>query len=267
MNIPKLQGIFDEVGFQDAIALLLLDNSNLVNIPVIPEVKGLIENNQMADVLWTLPRSAITITSVGWNINASVQPGGLVGGGLLVELPEMDTDSPNVSGPPATWKISVVGMIEPNTALLPGIGIGMTSSQLCQYALDQLHLLNVFGFGSLKAQTAAIVAAHDWMGMKPGIVAHRVTFTARIGRTQTQRSASVTADFASSPGQCTLNCSDTGADIFYVLNGNASSMPVKSNPNAIFYNGAFNVTSGDEILAASRKAGLNTSEIFGYTAP
>ena len=264
MNIPKLTNIVDEIALESAVSLILLDNAFLANVPILPEIKGLIENSQMADVLWTLPRSAFTLSDTGWKINKDAAAG-LVGGGILIEIPEMNTDSPSVSGPPATWKIGIVGMVEVNTALVAGTGIGMTSSQLCQIALDQLHLQNIFGFGTLKAERGAITAAHDWMQMKPGITAHRVTLSATIGRTQTKRSAAVSAVFGSS--QCTLSCTDGSAAIYYVLNGVPGSVPVAANPAAILYAGPFNVNSGDKVLAASKSSVTILSEIFGYTAP
>lgn len=260
MNIPKLPTIVDEVAVQKALTLILCSSAALSTVPILPQVKLLMEADLLTDSLWTLPRAAFTITEDGWQVNQGAT--GLVGAGILVEMPEMDNDSPGVSGAPATWMASIVAFEERNTNFLTGTGIGISSSQLCQMVQDSLHLQNIYGIGTFQCVQAAIRQATDWEDRNPGIIAYRTTLRAKVGRVQTVRSEPVTAQF--NLGLCTLTCSDNTATIYYTTDG---SVPVAANPAAVKYSAPFNVTSGTTVMFGSTKTGLNQSQINGATAP
>ena len=336
MNVPAIT-LVDEIALQKAIALILCSDSRLVNVPVVPEIKFLQESELALNAIWTMPRSAFTVTATGWQVNATayanlitpgtydgtgsftqngltignpysfifgendlsfndgitdhlsvggtvyfvatsasivltgtpdlavtatLQTNALVGGGILVEQPEMDSNSPGVSGPAATWKVPIVGFVEPNTAFVPNVGIGFTSSQLCQIALDILQNLFSYQYGTFQIEQQAIKAANDRQTESPGIAAHRVVVKATIGRVQSVRSVSVTAIFGG--GNCTLTCADGTASILYTTD---LSEPVTANPNAIAYAGPFAVASGAVIKFASHKAGTIVSQIVGAQSP
>lgn len=262
MNIPTLPNLVDEIALMKTLALVLRDEARLAAVPVMPEVKFLMESETALDVLWTLPVSGFINTADGFDV---IQGGatGTVGNGILVEMPEMDDNSPGVrNGSPATWKVGIVGFCEPNVAFTPGIGSGFTASQLCQIAQDVTQMLNIYGFGTFKSDASAIKAANDWTSLKPGVTAYRLTIGATVGRVVSQRSANVTASF--NAGLCTLTCTDGAAAIYFTTDG---TPPVKSNPNATLYSAPFAVDSGSTINFASRKAGTVVSHIWGSTAP
>lgn len=262
MNIPTLNALVDEIALQKCIALILRDEARLAAVPVMPEVKFLMDAEITLDALWQLPVSAFTNTADGFVV---VQGGatGTVGNGILVEMPEMEKRSPGVrSGDPATWKVGIVGFCEPNTAFATGVGSGFTSSQLCQIADDVFQMLNVYGFGTMQGDGSGIKAANDWTSLNPGVTAHRLTLTATVGRVVSARSTNVTASFAG--GLCTLACSDGAAAIWYSVD---RTPPVSSNPNAALYATPFAVDSGTTVMFSSRKSGVVVSQIWGAVAP
>ncbi|MDE2096187.1 MAG: chitobiase/beta-hexosaminidase C-terminal domain-containing protein [Patescibacteria group bacterium] len=263
-TIPKLAGIVDEVALQKAITLILADDARLALVPIMPQIKFLADGELLEDVLWQLPRSAFTLTADGWTVNTQTTPNQPVGAGILVEMPEADSDSPKVSGPPLTWKVPIVAFQELNANWLPGTGIGITSGQLCQICLDVCQNLYVFGYGAFTVETAAIKPATDWTSLKPGIEAHRLLLTATVGRTQTPRSAPVVIAIAA--GVATLTCADPSAQILYTTD---FTEPVASNPNASQCVSGFqlNVASGTIVKAATKTAGKTLSPIVGAVAP
>ena len=262
MNIPTLPVLVDEIALQKTIALILRDEIRLAAVPIMPEVKFLMDAEIALDALWQLPVSAFTNTADGFEVTQGGATG-TVGNGILIEMPEMDDNSPGVrQGSPATWKVGIVGFCEPNTAFTTGVGSAFTSSQLCQIAQDVFQMLNIYGFGTFKSEASAIKAANDWTSLKPGVTAHRFTITATVGRVVSQRSANVTAGF--NAGNCTLTCSDGAAAVYYTTDG---TPPVKSNPNATLYATPFAVDSGMTVMFSSRKSGVVVSQILGATAP
>jgi hypothetical protein len=268
MNVPILTGLTDLVYLQNAITLLLLADSR-IQVPVIPEIKLIMENDQSVEALWTLPQSAFTVTPQGVTINATAAPGS-VGAGLLVEMPEATAESPGVSGSPLTWGVNIVCFEERNTNFLAGTGSLITSEQYAELCLDMLQHQWIYGFGTLEAKRNIITPAHDWMNIHPGILAYRASFRATIGRIQSTRSASATPTI--STGTCTITCTDNSATIYYTIDG---SMPVSSNVNssnpagigATVYTAPFAVNSGTTVLCASQKTGLITSQVTGIKAP
>jgi hypothetical protein len=261
-SIPKLTGIIDEISLQKSLALIIADDARLALVPVMPQIKFLADAELLEDILWQLPRSAFTLTADGWEVNTAVTPGQPVGAGILIEMPEMDTDSPKVSGTPATWKIGIVCFQEINTNFLPGLGIGITSGQLCQIVLDICQNLYIFGYGTFNPEQGAIKAANDWTSLKPGIEAHRLTLTGTVGRVQSTRSAIVQPSFA--VGDCILTCADGTATVLYTTD---FTEPVATNPNAHVYEGPFAVSGGTVVKCSSKVAGKILSSICGAIAP
>lgn len=273
MNIPILAGgITDLVALQAAVSIVLRDDPRLANVPIVPEVKFIMENDQSIDALWTLPVSAFTITTQGVTINGQGAPG-LVGAGILVEMPGATSDSPEVSGPPLTWDVDIVCFEERNTNFLAGIGTGVTSEQYAQIVLDILQLQYLGPqFNTLKSKQSAINPAHDRMQLTPGIIAYRTSLRSDAGRNQTPRTQPVAATFLG--GNCTLTCGDGAAAVYYTTDG---TMPCSANVNAAnpagagatLYAAPFAVTSGQSLLFAARNtaANLNISQVRSASAP
>jgi hypothetical protein len=263
MNVPILNnGIIDLVAVQNAITLILLDDDRLALVPVLPEIKLHQEADIMVDTVWTTPRSALTVTPNGVEVNFAGDGKGPVGAGLLVEMIEAVCPANQLSGPPLTWKIHVVSFEERNTNLTPGTGIGIMSEQLAQIVLDALHGLFITGMGALQASAAPIQPAHDWMTLKPGLFATRTTVEATVKRQQ--RAAVVNVTGIWTVDSLALACTDGAAAIYFTTDG---SMPVASNPNATLYAAPVSVASGTVVLAAARKAGSSISNILPFIAP
>lgn len=267
MIIPATKAVANTRGLQAAVALILANDPKLARVPIVTEAKFLSEAELMLDVLWTVPRSMFTVKDGGIDINTVVTPGP-VGGGLLIEKFEARTDSPGVSGPPTTWKIKIVAFSENNVNFLPNLGINISADDLCQIAKDILHEQHIYGYGSLKADTNWLTPADDWMTIKPGIEASRLTLNATLGVIQTPHCKPVRITFAGN--LCTLTCTDTDPElqIYYTQQKDAiGTMPVKANNKASEYSAPFEVESGDLILASSIKPNSNLSEITGEIAP
>ena len=263
MNVPILNnGIIDLVQVQNAITMILLDDDRLTLVPVLPEIKLHQENDLMIDTVWTTPRSALSVTPNGVEVNFAGDGKGQVGAGLLVEMIEATCPANQLSGPPLTWKIHVVAFEERNTNLTAGTGIGIMSEQLAQIVLDSLHGLFITGMGSLQASAVPIQPAHDWMTLKPGLFATRTTVEATVKRQQ--RAAVVNVSGTWNAGSLTLSCVDGLSAIYYTTDG---TMPVASNPNATLYSTPVPVASGTVVLASARKAGANRSNILPFIAP
>jgi len=269
IQVPKISGVVDLVWLQNMVAMLLLDDPRIV-CPVVPEYKFLMDSDQSVDALWQLPQGAFTLTPSGVTINSGVSAG-LVGAGLLVEMPTATTDSPGVSGPPATWHVTVVAFEERNTNWLPQTGTCVAAEQYCELVVDILQNEAVYKFGTFQAERNWMTPAHDRMTMNPTIIALRATVQATVGRTQTKRTPAVAITF--SAGNCALLCADGAAAIYYTVDGSA---PVRSNTNpdnaagvgASLYAAPFAVASGT-VLAAARNAAAGTtlSAVAGATAP
>ena len=278
--------ITDLTGLLSQVTLILLDDPRL-NVPIVSEWKLQMESDQQVSILWQLPRSAITVLpngilsvsgATGGNYSAPnpATPSSRVGAGIMIEMPEMDVNSPDVTGSPATWKLSVVCFEERNTNFTPGVGTGVSSEQYAQIVLDDLQLQWTYLYGTIKVKQNAIQPAHDLMSQPvfDGIWAMRVSFEATTGRLQSTRSAGVTS-FVNN-GFCTLSCSDPGAAIFFTVDYSApTSSNCNSNPLAApgvgstLYTAPFAVTSGQTILYASRNFTTNTtlSPVGGTLVP
>ena len=276
MKIPQLYGITDLVALQNLVALILLSDDRLKNVPVLPEFKLYMESDLMVDALWTLPRSAFTVGPDGVTVNTQVNSGkvGPVGAGLLVEMVEGSLQYPDEPGPSINWEVNVVALEERNTNLTAGVGIGITAEQLVQVVLDILHILLIRDFGTFRAAPKPFAPAHDWMTMKPGINAYRASLLSLNNRNQSQRPPPVNITF--NAGVCSLATAYGTADTIYytqtpvpqdgsvVTNAPA---PVKANTTAQVYAGPFPVVTGDVVSAAAYTAGTVQAPINTQTAP
>jgi hypothetical protein len=267
VNKPILAGIIDITRLQDFLAMILADDPRLKDIPVFPEFKFQMDSELMLDCLWTLPKTAFSFTASGWTVNQldEAAPRGLTGAGLLVEMPEGESTSNTVSGPPLKLVLNIVAMEERNTNLLDGTGTGIMAEQLAQLVLDILQNQQIAGYGCIVASPrCGPLPAHDWMALRPGIMCSRATLEIQVGgRTQTPRvPAPVALTFAG--GNCTLTNPDGSAVIYYTTDG---SPPVQSNTSATKYTGPFACPSQTKVLCSARVAGKILSEISGQTAP
>lgn len=262
MTIPQIQQSIDVVALQNAIALILRDEPRLSDIPIVPELKLHMEGDMQASILWTIPRSAFTVTALGVTVNQQSNQGATapVGAGIMVEMPTASTKSPNVSGAPNTWDIGIVAFEERNMNITPQTGTGLMSEQICLIAKDVLHLQQIFGFGCLRVKENWFSPAHDWMGIFPGIIANRVVLEGISAGPYTPRSKPVMLSYNAGTGLLTMTCNDATATIRYTNDG---TMPVSANSNAQQYTTPIAVSAGDYILAASRTPTTNLSEIFG----
>lgn len=273
MNFPTpLSSVVDLTGLQNAVALILMSDDRLAQVPVIPEWKLHMESDVQVDALWTLPRSCFRVTggsvevqNVAEDSNDPQNTTNPVGAGLLVEMPEGSTAGSNPTGPPLNWDIHVVAFEERNVSWNPATGAMVTAEQLAQVVLDILHLQVYHLFGTISAKVSGTIGpARDWMSLpgKEGLNVWRATLRSTQARDQTPRTQVAQCSFDS--GQATLACPDPAAVIRYTLDGTA---PVSANPSALQYNGPFAVPSGTLVLYGAKSPGRLAGPINGKVAP
>lgn len=256
--------------------MILLSDERLNNVPILPEYKLHMESDMQVDLLWTVPRTAVRIDGSGVSIGGGLTDGvpGPTGAGLLIEMPGANCNSPGVSGPPLTWRVSVVAFEERNVNWTPisgnsGGGTFILAETLALIVLAVLHNQAMVGIGNIYTiNSLPIAPAQDWMALKPGIIAYRVTLQGTAARPQWQRSAVVTQALNLQPDGtyiATLTCPDSTAEIRFTLDG---SPPVVANPASIIYDPSNppTVLSGQSILSASSRPGYLLSAIGGITA-
>ena len=183
---------------------------------------------------------------------------GKIGAGVLVEMPTLTVDKPNVEGPIYEVDISLLCMEQPTINLNSTSGTCMSAEELAQNCLDIFHLLVIDGVGQLRAAPIAIQPATEF----PGMVAYRAHMSVMNPRGQTARAGYCTIVFAT--GQATITCS-TGDEVWFTTDG---SYPCPTgNPVARKYSGSFDVNSGDVIRASSWAADKNLSAVRQAVAP
>jgi len=245
--------VIDLIQIQNDVFGLLMSAPQLAVVNIVNERKFIMQQEIEVDAIWQTLRN------------------GKSGCGILVEQPDVITDSPNVTGPPQSVQLSFV-CFQNGDAAFTDMGSGLFAEQMEQFVIDALHLQNIGGLGSLVVRGNFSSPARDY----PGINARRMRVSMTPFNTnQTQRTAPVVATVAAYI--CTLTCSTAGAVIYYTLDGsfpgNTSvaidplSVSVASpgtpiNPNSILYTAPFAVASGQVLRAAAYAPAMNPGQIL-----
>lgn len=178
---------------------------------------------------------------------------GKKGCGIIVERPEFNVQSPNVTGPQGDIVCEFLVLCDTLTNESPTQGTGLTANRVAQTILDILHLHADNGIGTYQARGQAIIAATDFEPLE----AYRVRLAVTTKRIQTTRCGPVTASLASST--MTLTCPTSGAEIRYTLDG---SFPARTgNPASQIYSAPFAVESGMTLRAVAYADNLNLGPV------
>lgn len=181
---------------------------------------------------------------------------GRKGCGVIVELPEFNTLSPNVTGPQGNIVCKFLVLEDRMINEAPNSGTLRPANQVAQRILDLLHLDADDGAGTLAGRS--IVKAKEWEPLHAEIV----TFEIHNKRIQTPRVGPVTIAIAD--GSATLTCPTADARIYYTLN---EGFPGSSNPAATLYEAPFPVASGQVIRSGAYLADYNQGPRRRYTVP
>ena len=251
--------MIDLIQVQDDVFGLLMSAPQLATVNIVEERQFIVAQEVQMDAVWQTVRK------------------GKSGNGILIEEPDVISDSPNVSGPVQSVELSFV-CFQNGDAAFTSMGSGLFASEMEQFILDILHQQCFTRWGTITVQRNFSSPARDY----PGINARRVKLIVTPkGTPQTPRTAIVTVTMAG--GNATLACATAGASIYYTLDGSFPSNPAVAipplsvtdatptgsplNPNSTLYTAPFAAPSGTLIRAAAWLAGYNAGQIIDFTAP
>lgn len=139
------------------------------------------------------------------------QRNGKYGAGILVEMPTLSVNKPNVSGPVLEVDFSVLVMEQPTINMTAGAGTTMAAEEISLLVTETLHLMSL-GTGSLRAMPNAITPATEYKGL----VCYRVHAGFTSATPAMQRTSVV--QLVNAGGTVTMTCAgDPTATIFYTL--------------------------------------------------
>jgi len=250
--------MIDLIQIQNDVYGLLMSAPQLAVVNIVAERKFIMQQEIEVDAIWQNIRN------------------GKSGCGILVEQPDVISDSPNVTGPPQSVQLSFV-CFQNGDAAFTDMGSGLFAEQMEQFVIDALHLQNIGGLGSLVVRGNFSSPARDY----PGINARRMRVAMTpFNAAQSLRTAPIVA--AINAGLCTLTCATTGSVVYYTLDGSFPSnsaiavdpisVTVASagdpvNKNSTLYTAPFVVASGQVLRAAAYASGMNPGQILFQKIP
>jgi hypothetical protein len=186
---------------------------------------------------------------------------GKSGAGILVEMPTLTVNKPNVSGPVLEVDFSVLVMEQPTINMTAASGTLLSAEEICLLVAETLHHLSL-GTGSLRAMPNAITPATEYRG----VVAYRchVGFTSATAPMPRTRELQI----VNTSGSVAISCSnDPTAEIRYTLDGTLPASGNGGNPQSKAYQSPITVASGTTIRACAYAAGKIGSSIATLTIP
>ena len=278
--------MIDLIQVQKDLYGLLMSAPQLATVNIVEERKFIVEKEIEVDAIWQTNRPLSGINYSGC--------------GLLIEMPDIECDSNNVTGPPQTVVLSFVSFQNGDAAFIkpvaggglvgdgdtpsfpiapiPIAGSGLFAEQIEQFLVDLLHLQCIGGIGTMRVTGRFSEPARDY----PGINARRTKIQMTPKQTaHTLRTSIVTV--AINDEVATLTCATAGAAIYFTLDGSFPSNPTIAikplsvteatpngepvNPNSNLYVAPFAVQSGQCIRAAAYLNGLNPGQIIKINVP
>ena len=253
--------MIDLIQVQDDLYGILMSAPQLASVNIVEERKFLVNSEIEIEAIWQTMRN------------------GFSGDGLLIEIPDIISDSDGVTGPPQQVELSFVSFQNGDAAFIPPTAVagppastlgggGLYAEQIEQHLVDILHLLNIGGIGTMRVTGRFSTPARDYAGINARRT--KIIMTPK----QTAQSARVALPIiAVAMGNCTITCATAGAAIYYTLDGSFPSNPsiavdplrnVPINANSRLYTAPFAVTAGQLIRAAAYLIGNNISPIARY---
>lgn len=182
---------------------------------------------------------------------------GRTGGGILIGLPLMDPTDIDVPGAQMDVKLPIDILVADDLSLVLSNGANITAEEILVIVWQLLHLHLNRGLGGV-----FYVDGADPIEDKKGAYGYRLLLRVRFAEDQPQRVDAPTAVVAG--GNCTLSCAIGGATIYYTTD---FSFPGPGNAAASVYSAPFAVTSGQIVLQAAYKTGLDGSDVWQTPIP
>lgn len=206
-----------------------------------------------------LARKAVVAEEVVRKQGVLAGRGGKVGTCVIVEMPKVRVDSPNVPGPST----------EPNMSFLvyeqPEINAGSTGSGISaeQLAIDCLQLFHQFiPYGITQVlipETEAILPDYTFKNL----VGYRVGFTTRVALKHRPKVGlpTISPKSGAAPLELTLVCPTSGASIFYSLDNSYPSSAGVAGGTSFLYSAPFTLAEAGTVRVAAEKTGLMPSDV------
>lgn len=220
----------DFIRLQNDGAQALLGDTDLANVNIVTRHRLVQDGSRMPDQ--TLAAEVLAYTT---------PRGGRQGLGIIVEIPEVSVEHPNLPGPEC-FIIQTFLILEDRVQNLgPTTGTLKPADQAGQRILELMHGLNVEGVGQWFAERNAMQAAPDFEPLD----AFRVRLKLRLQRDQSERCANPAITEAT--GTITLDTTDDGV-IWYTTDG---SYPAPGNIQAKQFSAPFQADVGTVIRWAA----------------
>ena len=239
--------MIDLIQVQDDLYGILMSAPQLATVNIVEERKFLVNSELEIDAIWQTVRN------------------GCSGDGLLIEIPDIISDSDGVTGPPQQVDLSFVSFQNGDTAFIMPGGGNLFAEQIEQHLVDVLHLLNIGGIGTMRVTGRFSTPARDYAGINA-----RRTKIVMTPKQTAQTTRVVLPIISVTAGVCTITCATPGAAIYFTVDGSFPSNPtiavdplrnVPINAKSQPYTAPFAVTAGQLIRAAAYLNGYNVSPI------
>lgn len=237
--------MIDTVSIQNDLFYLLNSEPRLQKVNIVNERQFILLAGIQWDMIWMTPRN------------------GCSGQGILVEMPKLDTLTPNVPAPVYQPTLTFVAIQAADLAFSPTTGGQLFAEMIAQIIVDQLSGLAIDTAGTLYCEGKTIERAKD--PEYAGTNAQRITIRGpRGGSKQTPRVPIPTYEIDGN-NIVTLACSDADAEIYYTTDETFPAGNGGGNPGSMKYTLPFSVNSGDIIrVAAWRNEGFINSHVKRY---
>lgn len=215
----------------------------------------LLAEEKLADVAMFQMRKALTEDEINKLLQTLKGRSGKIGVCIMVQMPAIDVENPNLPGPSTAITQSFM-VIEHPTINANSQGTGKTAEYLAEETLRLFHHFVPFGVTQVFTGGANAIVPVELDGLRAYLVSVstkvQLTIPSKVVRPV------IAPSVPASPSSITLSTATSGADIYYTTDG---SYPSAANVAALLYSAPFVQATAATIRAAASKAGMQQSDI------
>jgi len=205
------------------------------------------------DIAVLIQRKGVTDSDIDVALSVLNERTGKIGACVVLLMPALAPESPNVPGP-LYRIITTVQVIEQPLFNLGDTGTGKSAEQIAQRVRMLLHHFSN-GYGATYVFDGLLP-----LGADAGKISYGVKFSRQAGDSASPKVAALTisATDTKAPATVQITSATAGATIWYTTDG---SYPSSANANAHTYGAPFPQATAATIRAAAEKAGLQQSNV------